>query len=207
MSSAKRKRAYTQRIRADAAAATRQRIIDVTRECLASAPLENVGLPAIAERAGVARSTIYIAFGSREGLMLAVAEDLLRRGGFERIGQALRNPDAVAAMDASLREGVRMYEQEQAVGRAMLSLAAVDRDAASGAARLNRGRKEGMAALARRLAAQGALRPDVREADAADVLWVVTSFDTFLQLYSERGLSADETAARLIAMARRTLCT
>src|SRR5262249_17393513 len=121
----KKSRAYRQQIRADAAAATRQRIIDVTRECLMKGPLENVGLPEIARRAGVARSTIYIAFGSREGLMVAVAEDLLRRGGFERIGQALANPDAVAAMEASLREGARFYAEEQAVGRAMFAAAAL----------------------------------------------------------------------------------
>ena len=61
----------------------------MTRALLTRAPLENVSVPAIAAEAEVARSTIYTIFGSREGLMVAVAEDVLERGGFARIGQAL----------------------------------------------------------------------------------------------------------------------
>jgi AcrR family transcriptional regulator len=200
-----RPRHYRQQARAESAAETRQRIIDVTRRRLASAPLRNVGLPEIADDAGVARSTIYSIFGSREGLMLAVAEDLLARGGFDRLGRAFRHPDAVTALETSLLEAGRLYESEHAVGRAMLRLAAVDRDAARGAARLEHGRQDGVLDLARRLAAQGRLRPDVTVAEAADVLWVITSFDTFDQLYSGRGLGATEAVARLIGLVSRSI--
>ena len=41
------KRSYNQKARAEAAAETRRRIIDVTREQLTRAPLENVGLPLV----------------------------------------------------------------------------------------------------------------------------------------------------------------
>jgi AcrR family transcriptional regulator len=200
-----RARLYRQQARAESAAETRQRIIDVTRACLTSAPLRNVGLPEIAGDAGVARSTIYSIFGSREGLMLAVAEDLLTRGGFARLGRAFRHPDAVVALETSLAEAGRLYESEHAVGRAILRLAAVDRDAARGAARLEYGRKEGVLDLARRLAEQGRLRPDVSVTEAADVLWIITSFDTFDQLHSGRGLDARQAIARLVALARRAI--
>lgn len=63
-----------------------------------------------------------------------------------------------------------------------------------------------MADLARRLNAKGYLREGVSEAEAADILWVLTSFDTFSQLYAGRGLSVEETASRLIAMATRSMC-
>ena len=36
-----------------------------------------------------------------------------------------------------------------------------------------------MASRARRLAEQGALRPDVTQSQAADLLWLLTSFDAF----------------------------
>ena len=96
------RRSYNQKARAESAQETRRRIIDVTRDLLTRAPLENVSLPAIAEAAEVARSTVYAIFGSREGLMVAVAEDLLDRGGFVRIGQALRGPDVVRAFEMSM---------------------------------------------------------------------------------------------------------
>jgi alkylhydroperoxidase/carboxymuconolactone decarboxylase family protein YurZ len=62
-----------------------------------------------------------------------------------------------------------------------------------------------MASLAGRLVAQGALRDDVTPEEAADVLWVITSFDTFDQLYDGRGLAPEVVAERLVTMARRTL--
>jgi AcrR family transcriptional regulator len=199
------KRSYQQKARAEAAAETRRRIIDVTREQLARAPLENVGLPEIAAAAGVARSTVYTIFGSREGLMIAVAEDLLDRGGFARIGMALRGPDVVQAFETSIDVAMEMYSQEHAVSQALLSLSAVDRDASSAAARLNFGRRGGMQKLADRMRDQGVLRDDVTVDEAADILWIITSFETFEQLYRGRGLTPKQVGERLMAITRRTL--
>ena len=145
------RRSYQQTARAESAADTRRRIIEVTRELLARAPLENVSLPEIASRSDVARSTVYTIFGSREGLMVAVAEDLLERGGFARIGQALRGPDVVRAFEISMDVAMELYSQEAPVSQALLSLAAVERDASSAAARLNFGRAQGMRRLAERM--------------------------------------------------------
>jgi AcrR family transcriptional regulator len=199
------KRSYQQKARAESAAETRRRIIDVTRDLLTRAPLESVSLPAIAAEAEVARSTVYAIFGSREGLMVAVAEDLLERGGFARIGQALRGPDVVRAFEISIDVAMELYSQEHAVSSALLSLAAVDRDASSAAARLNFGRREGMRKLAQRMHDQGVLRDDVTVDEAADVLWLITSFETFGQLYMSRSLTPKQVGERLMAITRRTL--
>jgi len=199
------KRSYQQKARAESAAETRRRIIEVTRDLLTRAPLESVSLPAIAAEAEVARSTVYTIFGSREGLMVAVAEDLLERGGFARIGQALRGPDVVQAFETSMEVAMELYSQEYAVGWALLSLAAVDRDASSAAARLNFGRRDGMRKIAQRMHDQGVLRKDVTVDEAADVLWLITSFETFFQLYAGRSLTPQQVGERLMAITRRTL--
>ena len=199
------KRSYNQKARAENSAETRRRIIEVTRDLLTRAPLESVSLPAIATEAEVARSTVYAIFGSREGLMVAVAEDLLDRGGFARIGQALRGPDVVRAFEISMDVAMELYSQEHEVGWALLSLSAVDRDASSAAARLNFGRREGMRKIAQRMHDQGVLRDDVTVDEAADVLWLITSFETFGQLYRERRLTPQQVGERLMAITRRTL--
>jgi len=199
------KRSYRQTARAESAAETRRRIIEVTRDLLSRAPLENVSLPTIATEANVARSTVYTIFGSREGLMIAVAEDLLDRGGFARIGQALRGPDVVRAFEISMDVAMELYSSEYPVGSALLSLAAVDRDASSAAARLNYGRREGMRKIAERMQNQGVLRPDTSVEEAADVLWLITSFETFYQLYRDRNLTPKQVGERLMAITRRTL--
>ena len=61
------------------------------------------------------------------------------------------------------------------------------------------------ARLARRLAEEGQLHPEITVEQATDILWVITSFETFDQLYTGRGLSEEDTAARLVTMAERSL--
>ena len=62
-----------------------------------------------------------------------------------------------------------------------------------------------MARLAKRLAEQDLLRSDVSEADAAHVLWLLSSFDSFDVLFTGRGLSLDEVVGVQTAMAERSL--
>jgi AcrR family transcriptional regulator len=173
---------------------------------LARTPLRSVGLGEVADAADVARSTIYAIFGSRAGLMVALAEDMLERGGFKDLGRAFRNPDAAQALELSLREAARMYAAEHAPARAILALAAVDPDAAEGAARLERGRRAGVADLAQRLREQGYLRDELSHEAAADILWIVTSFQTFDQLFTGRELAPHVCGERLIAVAKGSLC-
>jgi hypothetical protein len=52
---------------------------------------------------------------------------------------------------------------------------------------------------------QGVLRDDVTVHEAADVLWLITSFETFGQLYMSRSLTPKQVGERLMAITRRTL--
>ena len=56
-----------------------------------------------------------------------------------------------------------------------------------------------------RLAEQQLLRPDVTAERAADVIWLLASFDAFDLLYTGRGLSPDDVAEILVTTAERTL--
>jgi AcrR family transcriptional regulator len=199
-------RTYRQTRRAQTAAETRAAILEAARAELVATPLRPLNVADAAKAAGVSRSTIYEVFGDRPGLYAAVAEDVLRRGGFDRLVRATQDPDAYRALVESLRAAARLMAGEHAVGGAILSLAAVDPDAAEGAARLNEGRLGGMEHLARRLREQGYLRDDVPHDEAVDLLWVVTGPETFRQLHAERGLGWRAAANRLVAMATRTLC-
>ena len=67
-------------------------------------------------------------------------------------------------------------------------------------------RARGMTRVAMRLHEQGILRPDTTVEDAAHVLWVLTSFDAFDLLYSDRGLPEDDAARLLAATAERAVC-
>jgi AcrR family transcriptional regulator len=206
MESATPKRPYRQRLRAESSAMTRQRIIDAARQVLTTQPLRSFNLSEVAELARVVRSTIYTVFGSREGLLRAVAQDMTERGGWERMREAFRDPDAWAAIRRNLEEGTRMVASEHPVILAISVLAMVDPDAAAVAAEMDEVRLRGLRSLARRLGEQGYLRPELDHEQAVEILWVLTSWNSFDQLYSGRGLDQPAAAQRLVTMARLTLC-
>lgn len=206
MESATPKRPYRQRLRAESSAMTRQRIIDAARQVLTTQPLRSFNLSEVAELARVVRSTIYTVFGSREGLLRAVAQDMTERGGWERMREAFRDPDAWAAIRRNIEEGTRMVASEHPVILAISVLAMVDPDAAVVAAEMDEVRLQGLQSLARRLSEQGYLRPELDHEQAVEILWVLTSWNSFDQLYSGRGLDQPAAAQRLVTMARLTLC-
>src|SRR5918999_1614953 len=138
------KRPYRQRLRAESSAMTRQRIIDAARQVLTAQPLRGFNLSEVAEAARVVRSTIYTVFGSREGLLRAVAQDMTERGGWDRMREAFRDPDAWAAVRRNIEEGTRMAASEHPVALAISTLAAVDPDAAVVAAEMDELRLRGL---------------------------------------------------------------
>ena len=200
------KRKYTQQARAMAADETRRRILDAMRDRLRAAPSEALSIERVAQEAGVARSTVYLVFGSKAGLFEALGQDLLERTGFQRIVDAVGLPDARDAVRESLRAAASVYAAERDVSRTIYSMWSLEPEAVRRAFEVvERGRAEGQSWLARRLAEEGHLHTDVTVEEAADILWVITSFETFDQLYTGRGLSEEETAARLVTMAERSL--
>jgi AcrR family transcriptional regulator len=199
------KRRYTQQARAAAAEETRQRILGAMRDRLRAAPSEALSIERVAQEAGVARSTVYLVFGSKAGLFEALGQDLLERTGFQRIVDAVALPDARDAVRESLRAAASVYAAERDVSRTIYSMWSLEPEAVRRAFEVvERGRAEGQGWLARRLAEEGHLHPDVTVEQAADILWVITSFETFDQLYTGRGLGEKETAARLVMMAERS---
>jgi AcrR family transcriptional regulator len=201
-------RKYEQRLRADAAEATRRSILDAVYEQLRREPSKPVSLEQVARTANVARSTVYLIFGSRAGLFDALSTDLWwHRAGFQQVVEAVAHLDAREHLREGIRAGVRVFAAHRDVFRALFSMAQLDADAVGGAiARIEENRAGGMAHLARRLAEQEVLRPDVTEDQAADLLWLLASFDSFDQLYTARKLAADDVARLLITTAERTLC-
>ncbi|MEU0479178.1 TetR/AcrR family transcriptional regulator [Streptosporangium sp. NPDC006013] len=200
-------RKYEQRLRADAAQETRRRILDAVYQRLREAPSEPVSIDRIARMARVARPTVYLVFGSRAGLFDAVGADLLQRGGFDRMLQASAHPDAREALRGAIHAIVEMYAPHQDVLRVLASMALLDAAAVGGAVqRMEQGRAAGMAELAQHLDEQGALRPDVTLDQATDLLWLLTSFDSFDLLHTGRNLPLHQTATTLTTTAERSLC-
>jgi AcrR family transcriptional regulator len=199
-------RRYEQRLRAQTADETRRRVLDALYDRLREAPAEPISVDRIARTAGVARSTVYVIFGSRAGLFDAFAADLLESGGFHRVLDAVADPDPRVSLREGIPGGVHTFAAHRDVYRALISMAALDPDAAGGAMqRSEQRRAKGMMRLARRLAGHGLLREGLTAKKAADQLWVLTSFDAFDLLYTGRGLSANEVGRVLVDNAERSV--
>jgi AcrR family transcriptional regulator len=173
-------RRYEQRVRAQSADETRRRILDAVEERLREAPTQALSIDRVARMAGVARSTVYLVFGSRAGLFDAFAADVMERGGFERVVEAVGHPDAREHLRGGIRGGVDVFAAYRDVCRALYSMAVLDEEAVGGAIRR-------------------------QEDEAARVLWLLTSFDAFDLLYAGRGMSAGDVAETFITTAERTL--
>jgi AcrR family transcriptional regulator len=200
-------RAYEQNARAEMAAETRRRIIDAVIDRLRKAPAERISVDAVARKAGVARSTVYLIFGSRAGLFDAVALEVYERAGYPRLLEAVRVPDPRDTLRGGITAGVQIFAAYRDVFRALYSMEELEKEATGGAiSRVEENRAEGMAWLARRLSRHKQLRPGVKIAEAAHVLWIAASFEAFDLLYTGRGLSADETARILVENTERAIC-
>jgi AcrR family transcriptional regulator len=199
-------RRYEQRLRAQAAEETRRRVLDALYDELRATPAQPVSVDRIARTAGVARSTVYAIFGSRAGLFDAFAADVLERGGFRRVLDAVADPDPRVTLRAGIAGGVHTFAAYRDVFRALVSMAELDPDSVGGAMqRSDERRAKGMTSLARRLARDGLLRERLTATQAADRLWVLTSFDAFDLLYRGRGRSANAVAGILVDLAERAV--
>ena len=119
-------RPYLQRTRAASAEATRRRVLEATRDRLRAAPTEPLSLEAVARDAGVARSTIYLTFGSRAGLFEALVEDVLERGGMDRLVDAVADPDVRQHLRRGVRAGLELFAAERDLCRVLFSMSQLE---------------------------------------------------------------------------------
>jgi AcrR family transcriptional regulator len=200
------KRRYAQRLRAQAAEENRQRILDALYDRLREAPERPITVEEVARRAGVARSTIYLAFGSRSGLFDALTEHLLTGPGYRRILEAVRHPDARESVRGALAGGVEMYAAHRDVLRILGSMAKLDPEGVGQAiARAEAERSRGVARQAARLGERGRLRAGVTVDRAAAVLWLLAGFDAYDALATGQRLHPEEIADILVDTAESTL--
>ncbi len=200
------KRRYVQRARAESSEATRRRILDAARASLERGPVGALRVDEVARAAGVSRSTVYVLYGSRAGLFDALARFLRDEAGFEKLIAASRLPDAMDNLRTSQRAAVDVYAAMPDLARALFTLGAIDPDAVAAVTAIEDGRRPGMVRLAGALSAQGYLRDGVNVEEATDILTVITSFQSFDELFTGSGLPADTVSDRLIALAERSVC-
>ena len=168
---------------------TRDRIIAAARELFGKTGFYSVSLDDVAKTAGVARATVYYQFESKSGLLDAVVASIIQRVGPERAQRAREHADAAMGVRLYVQEVVAFLATEDVLLRNLYGLAAVDPEASRVLEQYEGLRKDVLAWLVKRLADQGKLRRGVSQKHAVDMLWMLTSFRSFDQLYSRSEIS------------------
>jgi len=172
-----KRRSYTSIERQRTVEAGRERIVDAARELLEDDEAEGFSIDAVARRAGVARMTVYNQFESKAGLLEALFDSLALRGPLASMADVFKIPDPLAALDEYVALFGRFWTLSRRTHRRLRAAAMHDEELAAAIASRNERRRKGVAEIIRRLGDD--VRPVVSREEAANVVYVLLSFDTF----------------------------
>jgi AcrR family transcriptional regulator len=197
-------RVYKQRRRAESTARTRAQIMDAVRGLLEQGSFHEASVEEIAQRAGVARATLYQHFGSRFGLVEAICQSLSDNPSMVAIQASPDVPDPREALTQMIGQGIRFWDSEEPLHRHLYGLAEIDDSAAAFVKRQTADRRTVVERIVERLVESDALRDGVSEAQARATLLVLTSFHTFQELRAA-GLTLSKTEHFAVSRARELL--
>ncbi len=198
-------RAYRPR-KQNGVAPTRERIVAAVGELLDAGTFHEATVEEVADRAGVARATLYQHFGSRLGLVDAICETFGQSAELKALKAAADLESTPAALDELIAGCVRFWSVHERRLAPLYGVAAVDPAAARLVERQRSDRKRVVTGFAKRLAAEGRRLPaGVGEQRAVAALLVLTSFETYLELRGHAGLAEREVVRTLHAWGRSQL--
>src|SRR5438477_4772983 len=180
-------RAYRTRKRPQRSQQTRERITDAVRELLAEGTFHESTVDVVADRAGIARATLYQHFRSRLDLVDAICDTFDTNPALLAIRKAVELPDTNAALAETISNTVGFWSSEDPILSQLYGVAAIDPAARDLVDRQRADRRGELQRLARNLRSAGRLRSGVGERRALALLLVLTSYDTFREL-REAGL-------------------
>ena len=207
-----RRRAYRSPLREEGARRTRRVVTEAAAELFTSRGYATTSLADVAARAGVARPTVFAAFGSKAALLRQVLDEALA-GDDEPVPVAER-PWFRPVWDASTAED--LLDAYAAVctliGERAARVVEVVRRAADTApevaelwAQTQRNRLAGARMVVDRLLTVGRLRSGVDPDRAVDRLWLLNDPAHFAALVDQRGWAPDEYRGWLSAQMKASL--
>jgi AcrR family transcriptional regulator len=196
-------RPYRTRRQPDRTQATREQIKNAVRELLAEGSFHASSVEHVAERAGVARATLYQHFRSRLELVDAICEAFDENPALLQLRETVKLPDADAALAETIALTVRFWSSEDPILGQLYGAAAVDPAARDLVDRQRRDRRNEYERLVHNLQRAGRLRAGLSRQHALNLLLVLSSFDAYREL-REAGLS-DRKITTLLQQTARDL--
>ena len=177
---------------------TRAAVVEAARTLFLARGYAATTIEAISDRSDTPQATVYRLFSSKLGILEAVLDvsvagddDAVAMVDRPQVRSLLSDRDPknqLAGFAALLRD---VMARAAPVHRILADAARSDEDAASLLAESARQRHEGQHRIARSLARSKALRPGLRERDAADIIHALASPEVYGLLVFDRGWSGE----------------
>jgi AcrR family transcriptional regulator len=171
---------------------TRDRIIEAARALLTTSDgITSFSIEAVARQADVARMTVYYQFGSKVGLLEAICDTLAANGGITQLANVFRLADPQEMLAEYIRLFSQFWDSERLLSRRLRGLAALDPEFEQVIRARDERRRKGAEILMQRLAAHAERADAQASQQRVDLLFTLTSFETFDTLAGPARTCAD----------------
>jgi AcrR family transcriptional regulator len=208
----KPRRRYESGRRATQAADTKNAVIDAARALFISSGWQATTIAGIAKAAGVSPETIYATFRNKQAVLQAVVERAVRGNQPERPLLEQAGPMAIAHA-ADQQQQIELFARD--ISRVLANVADVmavvrtaaetDPDLAQLYRALHEGRRRNLGFVAAALAATGACRNGMGEAEVTAHIWRLASPELYLLMTKVEGLTQEAYTGWLGSVLRRQL--
>jgi len=195
--SVKRRRRYDSPRRREQAAATRRDILDAAQQLFEKRGYPATSMAAIAAEAGVALKTVYAAFETKRGVLLALWH-LLLRGDEEPVPvqerawfrEVLQEPDPARQLRLNARNSRAVKERAAGLLEVLRTAAPTDPELAELWGRIQAEFYDNQRAIVEILHSNRALRPGLDVVRATDIMWTLNHPNLYRLLVVDRGWSS-----------------
>lgn len=186
------------------ALATKQLIIDTSRDLFLGHGYTATTMEAIAERAGVAVSTIYASSGNKRAILRAIREQWHQESGQRAIyQQAQGERDAARRLTLAAHATRRQWETGATMITIYRGAAAADREAAAELEEALNGRRRHLDSFIATM--DGMLRPGLDHGRAAAIFRALTQVELYQELVEQAGWTPDDYEAWLAEVLQQQL--
>src|SRR5437667_8862632 len=188
-----KKRPYKSLVRQRQAGDTRRRIVEATRQLLASEGYAGMTIEAIAQRGEVSAQRVYAIFKSKTGILTEVLDQSTFGADYEdAVRQAMSASDPEMLLRFAARIARQVHDAQSATFDLLRGASVVAPELAKLEQQRERLRYERQESMIISAPAAGRLRPGLDHGTARDIFWMFTGRDVYRMLVRERGWSSQK---------------
>jgi len=182
------RRTYSSPLRKEAAEDTQRRILEAARSLFGRLGIDAVTIANIGRKAGVAGSTVYAIYGSKDGILKALMEQSLFGSQFQSAQELLHGEvDPVKLIELTPRVSRAIYESEASNLGLLRHASGFSPALRKMEQEFERIRYDAQEQRVRSLFDAGKARRGLSLEEARRILWMYTSRDVYRMLVHEAG--------------------